>query len=254
MTYFDELADGATQAFFSVVEKLTALMPLGRSRQGEHSTRLLVTGLPLPTLNGVFVSSRQPDAGEVAEFARAMQGQDVPWCIQVRGEPTAEILEIAESHGLNGRHALPLMVRQAEPVPAPGPYTVRTLDGKDSEVFAEVLAAGFEAPLEVMAAFAAPALLEAPWATGYLVENGEGEPVATGYGLRSGEHIGVFNISTPPRQRRRGYGRAATEAVMRDGFAAGARFAYLQASEDGYALYESLGFRRVETWTYLIAG
>jgi hypothetical protein len=36
-----------------------------------------------------------------------------------------------------------------------------------------------------------------------------------------------------------------------DGVARGADLAYLQSSEDGYPLYQSMGFRTVETWTYL---
>ncbi|MGI8331847.1 GNAT family N-acetyltransferase [Actinomadura scrupuli] len=245
-------ATEAAHAFFTAVEGLVTLMPGGRSRTGRHSTRLLATGLPVATLNGVFAGGTEPDADEVAEFARSMTGGDLPWCIQVRGEPGPAVAGIAAGHGLVRRHVLPLMVRTAaRPVPAPGPYPVHRVGDGDRQVYAETLAAGFEAPVDVMAAFASPAILEAPWAAAYLVRN-EGEPVATGFGARAGEHIGVFNIATPPRHRRRGYGRAVTEAILRDGFAAGARSAFLQASDEGYSLYESLGFRTVETWTYFV--
>jgi hypothetical protein len=42
-----------------------------------------------------------------------------------------------------------------------------------------------------------------------------------------------------------------TERVMTDGFASGATTAYLQSSPMGQRLYELMGFRTVETWTYL---
>lgn len=60
-----------------------------------------------------------------------------------------------------------------------------------------------------------------------------------------------MNIATVPAARRRGYGRKITERVVLDAFADGATAAYLHASEDGLPLYEAMGFRTVETWTYL---
>ena len=62
---------------------------------------------------------------------------------------------------------------------------------------------------------------------------------------------GVFNIATVPAYRGRGSGRAVTSRIVADGVARGADLAYLQSSEDGYPLYQSMGFRTVETWTYL---
>jgi hypothetical protein len=40
--------------------------------------------------------------------------------------------------------------------------------------------------------------------------------------------------------------------IVADGIARGSDLFYLQASADGYPLYESMGFRTVETWTYLM--
>jgi N-acetylglutamate synthase len=91
-------------------------------------------------------------------------------------------------------------------------------------------------------------LLDAPWATAYLLEE-EGRPVTTGYATRHGDLLGVWNISTSPEYRRRGYGKVMTEALVRDGFASGARFAYLQASAQGVGVYTSIGFRTVAAWT-----
>jgi GNAT superfamily N-acetyltransferase len=249
-------ADEITREFFGVISQVVALMPGAWQRRGQHATRLMVSSLPLPTLNGVFTEALEADAGEVAEFAQTMAGLDLPWSIQVRGEPAPEIEKIATRYGLTQRHTSPLMTREATgPAvrPAPVKHAVRTIDSSEREIFAEVLSAGFEAPIEVLGAFAAPELLDAPWATAYLVEDG-GEPVATGYATLVSDHVGLFNIATPPRYRRHGYGRAAAEAAMNDGFAAGARSAFLQSSSDGYPLYERLGFRTIDTWTYFLQG
>jgi N-acetylglutamate synthase len=62
------------------------------------------------------------------------------------------------------------------------------------------------------------------------------------------DHVGVFNVATPSRHRRRGYGAAVTARVVADGVAAGASWAWLQSSPSGYAIYERLGFRTLERW------
>jgi N-acetylglutamate synthase len=250
----DGLADGAATALLLTFERLLTAGWGVDSPRGEHGTRLITSGIPLPYLNGVFTESRDPDVDEVAEFARRMTASAVPWSIQVRGEPAPEFVEVAARFGLTHRVRLPLMAMPAAPVAlTSGDHSIRTVGGKDHEIYRDALAAGFEAPVDIMAALAQPEILDMPGATAYLVE-ADGEPVSTGKGILVGDHVGVFNVSTPPRHRRRGYGRAATEVVMRDGFAAGARVAFLQASYDGLPLYELLGFRVVETWTYFQRG
>jgi N-acetylglutamate synthase len=77
--------------------------------------------------------------------------------------------------------------------------------------------------------------------------------VTTGLGLTIGDHVGVFSIATPPEQRRRGYGAAITARIVADGYTAGARWAWLQSSKDGYGLYEQLGFITIATWECWIA-
>ena len=73
----------------------------------------------------------------------------------------------------------------------------------------------------------------------------DGEPVSSGLGMLTGRTIGVYNIATVDRARRRGYGAAMTSRVVADGVAAGADVAILQASDMGRPIYERLGFRTV---------
>ncbi|MEU4622272.1 GNAT family N-acetyltransferase [Actinoplanes sp. NPDC023801] len=54
----------------------------------------------------------------------------------------------------------------------------------------------------------------------------------------------VFNVSTDPAMRRRGYSRACMEALLQWFRDQGVRAADLTASPDGEPLYASLGFTR----------
>ena len=74
-------------------------------------------------------------------------------------------------------------------------------------------------------------------------------PPAPDWGSQNRGVVGVYNIAVAPAARGRGLGRAITERVVADGIAAGADAAYLHASDLGRPLYESMGFRLVETWT-----
>ena len=78
--------------------------------------------------------------------------------------------------------------------------------------------------------------------------------MTTGIGVTLGAFVGIFNVATPPAQRRRGYGAAVTARAVTDGLAAGAAWSWLQSSPPGYRVYESLGFQTLESWhTWLSA-
>jgi len=124
-------------------------------------------------------------------------------------------------------------------------------DAGDRAEYAAALAAGFEAPPEIMAPFSSPEAFALPGGVPYLARE-DGQVVAVGFGVFAEGTAGVFNIATVPASRGRGYGRAVTSRIVADGVARGADLAYLQSSEDGYPLYQSMGFRTVETWTYLL--
>ncbi len=77
---------------------------------------------------------------------------------------------------------------------------------------------------------------------GYL----DGEPVATTATVIAGGVAGVYAVGTLPQHRRRGY----AEAVMRHALAqarlaSGIEHSVLEASEQGYRLYERMGYRTV---------
>jgi predicted GNAT family acetyltransferase len=64
------------------------------------------------------------------------------------------------------------------------------------------------------------------------------------------DHVGVFNVAVAPDHRRRGYGAALSARTVLDGLATGARRALLMSSEMGLSVYQQLGFREIERWSY----
>ncbi|MFH9090089.1 GNAT family N-acetyltransferase [Streptomyces sp. NPDC017673] len=249
-----DLADVAAQGWLDNVADIAGALPGGLCVRAEPGLALLATGAPLASVNGVIDVRSSPRPGLVAELAeRAADEIDVPWCIQVRAEPDAEIADAAAAQGMTTVARIPLMLRELAAGgrlggPSPEGWAMRRSGPEDSAIFATALAAGFEAPVEVMSLLGAAEILGLPCATGYLAEV-DGEVVATGLALRAEGCVGIYNISVPPGRRRQGYGAAITSAILEAERERGARLAYLLSSEQGLSVYESLGFRTVERWT-----
>lgn len=204
-------------------------------------------------MNGLSFESH-PDIAEAANLAGELAGLELPWSVKVRGEASAEVSAFAAEHGLTNTIRLPLLALTDE-VTLPAPQlpegaVVRTVSGTDPRGYADALARGFEMPAEVAAALAAPTLLDGPGMTAYVVER-NGATVATGYNVVAGDWVGLFNGSVPPEHRGNGYYRALVLTRLHDARAAGVKLAFTQNSPMSRPLYESLGFRHVETWTYL---
>jgi N-acetylglutamate synthase len=247
--------DEVVDAYFDSFDML-AQLPGTRIERAPRGTCLVASGMLTPTTNGVCSPRRTPVMDEVATLSAAMSEIGVPWSIQTRGEPVQSVLDVAASHGLTGRIELPLMVvDQADFVTRPagdGTAVVHVAGVGRREEFLRVFTEGFGIPLEVLGPLALPEIFNMPDYTSYVLEV-DGEPVACGAALFSRGRVCVSNITTLAEHRGRGYGRLVTEAAADGGFAAGAHTAYLFASPDGLPLYESMGFRTVEDWSFLIA-
>jgi GNAT superfamily N-acetyltransferase len=279
--------DGAViaDALLAATRALADVHPDGWRLDGANGTSILVSGTRMSSLNGVFSRSLRPDAAEIARLAGLVACAGLPWSIVVRGEPGPDVLEVAAWYGRTGRHEMPMLACPAAearlhslvrsgplgvgPLGAGplgvgrlggglfgsgaiggGAVEVRKIGADERKVFADTLAVSVGAPTEIVLSLMTEWMIDAPWADTYLVEL-DGLAVATGVGIRTGDQVGVYHIATVPEFRSCGFGRLVTERVLADGFAAGATAAYLQSSAMGRPLYESIGFRAVETWTYL---
>jgi hypothetical protein len=248
-----KLADAARVAFLDALAKIAAAHPEGRTVYGANGTVLVITDVSMASLNGVFSLGSRPDPTEIGRLATIAAGEELPWSISVRGDASAEVLEVAARHGRTHQSSEPLMVWPATEARWRGPGrdapTIRTITYAEQKPYNDMLDLNFATSAGIFRQLMEP-IIVVPWASTYVAEL-DGVLVATGYGIRSGDHIGVFNISVPAELRGYGYGRLMTERVVRDGFDAGAATAYLQASDDGFPLYQSMGFRSVEAWTNL---
>lgn len=252
-TLADSAADGIIRNFGYLVERLPGALDEG-SPSGVHLYNFTV---PISALTGVFALGPEPDLTVVAAFADRAVEFGLPWSIVTRTEPSQEILDIATRHGLTASHTTPLLARELTDVESvlvdmPQEATVRRVDGARREVFADALAAGFGMPKSIADVFALPSMLDDPAMSAFVLEVG-GVAVATGENVIDGELVGLYNGTVRPEYRRRGYFRALVSARLRDAVARGARIAFTQNSSMSRPLYESLGFRVVETWTYLTA-
>jgi N-acetylglutamate synthase len=251
-----ELVDAAVNAWYGALKDFALLQPEGLFQEGELGTKLLVTGARMAFLNGVFSSARRPDAGAITALLPSRETFGLPWSIQVRGDqPSPTIVSLATDCGRSRQVSLPFMIRRFDEAP---PYEidsdslhVRRATVEDCSTYQVAMAAGFEGPVELFSPFSSPSVLGAPRMTAWLAEE-QGIAVGTGFGVLIGNWVGIFNITTHPDYRRRGYGRAMIKTVLQDAYSTGARGAFLHGTPTGTLLYESMGFGRAENWTVLV--
>lgn len=205
--------------------------------------------IPVPQFNGVWpVDDAAAPALETALAEIAELG--LPSSLQVRAGRTPAFEREAERLGLLVESEMPGMRVDAGRLRDTDAgeleiIRVRTADGLAQAL--AVAAEGFGAPPEIFAPMFDLELAHRGELAFYLGRDGAVD-VTTGMGLTLDDAVGVFTIATPVAHRGRGYGAAVTARAARDGFAAGARFAYLQSSSLGYSVYRRLGFREVERY------
>jgi ribosomal protein S18 acetylase RimI-like enzyme len=244
-------ADTVAAALIATWQHLVSAIPDGWS-SGTPGVMAAVTGIEIPTLNGVWIESESVDLGTTADLLDQVAATGLPHCLQVRPGASSQIAKLASARGMNrDDHLIPLMVLEDVDrlgTPQAVGLQIRELGHDEAPIHAQTAAAGFEAPVEPFLRLMTPAILALPGVHCYLGEV-DGQPVTTGLGVVTGAYAGIFNIATPPESRRRGYGAAVTARAVEDAFKGGATWAFLQSSAPGFRIYEALGFRTAEEWT-----
>jgi len=242
--------EALNQSFYDTWVLLGELVEDAWLRRGED-TVFGVTGVPAPTLNGVWSGSERLAATEAAAGLDEVALTGVPHCLQFSTSAPDAVGRLAADRGLHRSPDIPLMRLDAAPtaphLPTGAEVRFRTLDPHEGDVHADLFARGFDAPAEMVAPLMVPAVLASPAVDVYVGEV-DGLAVTTGLGVRVGDSLGVFSIATPPEHRGQGYGTAITAHIVTEGRRAGAHLAWLQSSQAGFRCYERLGFRTVDQW------
>jgi ribosomal protein S18 acetylase RimI-like enzyme len=251
--------DRVAAAFVTALAKLGPALEHGWLREVDGMVAG-VTGVPVPSLNGVLGAGEHADPDLVDSLLDEVAASGVPHCLAVR--PGARHLEqLAMRRGMTAAEQVPIMELADLAAggtagigghsPDPDDLSWQLIGPADRDAYLRLLARGFESPIELFAPLVTAKTLCVPGLE-CLVGNVGGEGVTTAMAVTIGDAIGVFNVATPPELRRRGYAAAATTRCLLAGREAGAHWAFLQSSPQGLATYRRLGFEIVEQWQMFV--
>jgi hypothetical protein len=243
-------ADVVAAALAGTWQHLTGALP-GAWTVREGGAIAWVSGVALPTLNGVWAERADPAPDAVAGMLDRVKATGLPYCLQLRPGASPALAELAAARAMRLEMQVPLMVME-DPAAllrarAPAGLALRELSPEEVRLHASVAAVGFEAWEELFVQLMTPDMLRLPGVRCYLGEI-DGQAVTTGMGVTLDGFVGVFSIATPLAYRRQGYGTAVTVRAVADGLEAGAKWSWLQSSPHGYATYARLGFQPIESW------
>lgn len=249
--------DDARLAMLEHENMIGALSLVGSTVDGAVVRRsdgvaLVATGLPIRLFNQVLVDADGASPAAVAEAVQMLRARGQPFVVNLRIGADDDIIPITADLGLVPLSAHPWMPGMAlhpltmidSGVASAGHEIRRVTDAAGLDDHIRAGAAGFEMPEALLRTIMAGSLQAGDDVAVYAAYD-DGQPVASGLGVRTGRTIGVYNIATVPAARKRGFGAAMTIRIAADAAAAGCDVAVLQASEMGFAIYERLGYRTI---------
>ena len=247
-TRADKIARASAEAWQYLLEAI----PGGRAWHSGGALAV-ITGVDLSGYNGVCGVSNKVEAGTIAMLLEDVASAGVSFCLELRPGWPAEIAELATAHGLVRVPSEPLMVLEAtdrrRTAQQGEGLSIRQLAPDEGYLHAAVVARCFDEPEEPHRKVMSPEVMQSRGMRVYVGEH-HGEVVTTCVGVTIGDCVAIFSVATLPSHRRQGYGAAVTARAVSDGFAAGASWAWLSASEQGFGVYEGLGFTTVEWWDF----
>lgn len=200
---------------------------------------IALSGAPAADLNMVFLTQgASEDEREQAFGAAQARGVDTILIIE---EGAEELRRWATDKGLTEVGQMPLMERRASEVEPPPGLKVRIAAPDEIAIGNRLAASAFGLDEDACNIALTQGALETEGNDLWLAEDESG-PVGCGMFVHSGDHVGIYTMSTPPEQQRRGIGRAILETAMSHYQSQGVQRFTLGATEKGYPLYERVGF------------
>jgi len=248
--------DEVTRYLIEGMGLLSSGVPGGYQERG-HGVVLNVIGLDSPSTNTLHVLEPSASRRDAERMVRRVQEAGLPFVFRVRPNAPEWVDHLAAASGLTQRLEFPIMrATPGTPLPHVDVQTIVEVDPGDAGLVRRVRDAftwGNGVPPGVFDPLVAPAMFDRPEVAVYAALD-ESAVTSVGIRLQVPGAVGVFGVATPPEHRRRGLGAGITARILLDGSAAGARSAFLGATPMGYRIYERLGFRTVETWTFHVPG
>lgn len=246
----------ATQHYTEVFRRLARLDPRGVVEE-EQGVTLIATGVPIPLFNQTVLDRPAGDPERLAARIRAFYTRaGTPGLVVADARSAPWAAAVAAAGGFPEGDPIPGMLLAPLPDPAslpPGVTVERVATVERLRVYNDTVAAGFGMPREWLAPLDAPEMLAFPDAVFYLGLL-DGVPVATAMRCATHRVAGVYNIAVLPQARRRGIGAALTRHAALDGADEGCPASVLQASEEGFPVYQRMGYRHVEDYrTWIVA-
>lgn len=239
------LESAVNETLWTMPERLATHVPERDARQfGE--VRACFGALPSGAGNRVFVFDH-PSRDDLEAAVTWLAVRDVPFEVTATAPVAADIADDLAALDLQKTRESPGMaLRSLDVVPAgdQGATISGVADADDRDAFGSVFADAFDASPDFLEQVVSPAVVNDDAYT-HLVARRDGQPVACGILLRSGDAAGVFSVGVPPAFRRQGLGEAMTRTVLRAGREAGCTVGVLDSTEMGYPLYEAMGFETV---------
>jgi ribosomal protein S18 acetylase RimI-like enzyme len=216
--------------------------------------------VPHPLFNHVYFT-RLPQEEDVdariEELTQHFASRQLPlmWSVGPFSSPSA-LRSHLESHGLRGVEESPGMALDLkalnEDIAFPSELSIEQVrDAKILSEFVEVMRVGFEMPEftvdGLFEVFGAVGLTDkSPWRN--YVGRLDGEVVTTASLALVVGVAGIYNVTTLPETRRRGFGTAMTLAALGEARELGYQIGILQSSAEGIGVYRRLGFEQYSTY------